>query len=107
MSNDDYARLFIHAPTRLVIILIACLGGGAGMHHFLAPGPDRSTDQQELFACQRALADTRILSGQYEQDIAELIAWSERTLATIGPIQRMGAFNDAPSVFTFARGSLK
>jgi hypothetical protein len=106
VSKEDYAKVLISAPSRLVILLVAFIFGSAGVDVIRGPGIDLGANQQKLDACLVALDDSRSIASRYEADISELSSWAASAVDALPTIQRLGALDRAPDAFAFAGGTI-
>lgn len=103
MSKDDYARIFVHAPSRLVAAVVLAFGGGIGWQHFYHHGDDIETAQREMDRCLVALADSRSIAHQYERDVVSVSRWARDTIGALPEFRRVEALNSAPRAYSFAK----
>ena len=104
MSKDDYVKILVYTPARVILALVLAFGGGVGYVHVLGVGDGSEQAQRELDSCLVAYADARSLANQQAYDIAALSDWAAGTLGTLGQLQRLEALRDAPKAYTDARG---
>ena len=104
MSKEDYVRILVHTPAKVVLALAIAFGGGASYVFVLGIGDGSKHAQSDLDSCLIAYAEARSIANQQSRDITELSEWAAGTLRTLSSVQRLEALDSAPASYSSARG---